>query len=303
MLPALPFPDTPPPELNRIEDWWRFAVSLLHSTDASFGQSSIDAGQDAVFLVLGALALPLDSFAEVRTCAVTAAESQRLYSALRRRVVERVPTAYVLGFAEQMGLRFVVNENVLIPRSFIGELLQDGLVDCLDDADAVASVLDLCTGSGCLAILAAHAFPYAQVVGTDISAAALDVARANVLRHQLDAVVTLKQGDLFVPLKGQRFDVILSNPPYVTTDSMAALPLEYQHEPSLALAAGDDGNDILRRILKDARRHLTPYGVLVVDMGHNRDLVEAAFPTLPFLWLSTAAHDGGVFALRAGDLP
>lgn len=303
MLPPLPFPESPPPELRRIEDWWRFTVSLLHDADASFGQSSVDAGQDALFLILGALALPLDSFADVRSCAVTSAEAERLHGALRQRIVNRVPTAYILGFAEQMGLRFAVNEHVLIPRSFIGELLQDSLADCVDDPDSAMSVLDLCTGSGCLAILAAHAFPGATVVGSDISTAALAVAQDNVQQHGLDEIVVLTQGDLFTPLTGQRFDVILSNPPYVTADSMAALPAEYRHEPALALEAGIDGNDILRRIIRDARRHLTPNGVLVVDMGHNRELVEAAFPELPFLWLATAAHDGGVFALRAEDLP
>ncbi len=303
MLAPLPFPESPPPELRRIEDWWRFTVSLLHDTEASFGQSSVDAGQDALFLILGALALPLDAFAEVRGCAVTIAEAERLHGALRQRIVNRVPTAYILGFAEQMGFRFAVNEHVLIPRSFIGELLQEGLADCVDDPDAVSSVLDLCTGSGCLAILAAHAFPHAAVVGSDVSTDALVIAQSNVQRHHLDDVIALAHGDLFAPLAGQQFDVILSNPPYVTAESMASLPAEYQHEPTLALEAGVDGNDILRRIIRDARRHLTPDGVLVVDMGHNRELVEEAFPEMPFLWLATAAHDGGVFALRAGDLP
>ncbi len=302
-LRRLEFPDAAPLELASVGDWWRFAVSCMARAGAQFGQSSADAGQDALFLVLGALDLPLDSFAQMQDFALTNSERKHVFNALRKRIVDRVPTAYVLGFAEQMGLRFVVDERVLIPRSYIGELLADGLRDAVDDPAGIGSVLDLCTGSGCLAILAANAFPHAEVAAVDISADALDVAHENVALHGLEQVVSLHQGDLFAPLDGARFDLIVSNPPYVTADSMAALPAEFRREPALALAAGDDGNDILRRILRDAKAHLSPGGVLLVDMGHNRDLVEAAFPRLPFLWLATEASDAGVFLLRAGDLP
>ena len=301
-LQTLVFPNAVPQELATIGDWWRFAVSSLTRVNAQFGQGTEDAGQDAVFLVLGALDLPLDSYEQMRTYSLTGYERKHVFNALRRRVVDRVPTAYVLGFVEQMGLRFEVDERVLIPRSFIGELLDKGLPDFLPDPDQVDAVLDLCTGSGCLAILAAHAFPEADITASDISADALDVARLNVATHGFQQDIKLVKSDLFQSLGDQRFNVILSNPPYVTTDSMNALPDEFRHEPSLALAAGTDGNDVLRRLLAASKAHLSPGGILIVDVGHNRNLVEDAFPTLPFMWLATEASDAGVFLLRVEDL-
>ena len=301
-LPTLVFPNAVPQELATIGDWWRFAVSSLARVNAQYGQGTEDAGQDAVFLVLGALDLPLDSFEQMQRYSLTGYERKHVFNALRRRVVDRLPTAYVLGFVEQMGLRFEVDERVLIPRSFIGELLDQGLPDFIPEPDQIDAVLDLCTGSGCLAILAAHAFPEADITASDISSDALDVARANVAKHGFQQDITLIQSDLFQQLGDQRFDVILSNPPYVTTDSMNALPEEFRHEPSLALAAGSDGNDLLRRLLAEAKTHLNPGGMLIVDVGHNRALVEDAFPTLPFLWLATEASDAGVFLLRVEDL-
>jgi ribosomal protein L3 glutamine methyltransferase len=293
-LPTLVFPNAVPQELATIGDWWRFAVSSLARVNAQYGQGTEDAGQDAVFLAL-------DSFEQMHTYSLTGYERKHVFNALRRRVVDRVPTAYVLGFVQQMGLRFEVDERVLIPRSFIGELLDKGLPDFIPDPDQIDSVLDLCTGSGCLAILAAHAFAEADITASDISADALDVARSNVAKHDFTQDITLVQSDLFQNLGDQRFDVILSNPPYVTTDSMNALPEEFRHEPSLALAAGADGNDVLRRMLVAAKSHLNPGGMLIVDVGHNRNLVEDAFPTLPFMWLATEASDAGVFLLRVED--
>lgn len=301
-LQTLVFPNAVPQELATVGDWWRFAVSSLTRVNAQFGQGTTDAGQDAVFLVLGALDLPLDNYEQMRTYSLTGYERKHVFNALRLRVVDRIPTAYVLGFVEQMGLRFAVDERVLIPRSFIGELLDKGLDDYLPDPDRVDAVLDLCTGSGCLAILAAHAFAEARITASDISADALDVARLNVAQHGFREDITLIKSDLFESLGDQRFDLILSNPPYVTAESMKALPEEFRHEPALALAAGLDGNDVLRRLLAAARSHLCSGGTLIVDVGHNRDLVEDAFPTLPFLWLATAASDAGVFLLRVEDL-
>jgi ribosomal protein L3 glutamine methyltransferase len=302
MLSTLTFPNAVPQELATVGDWWRFAVSSLARVDAQFGQGSMDAGQDAVFLVLGALDLPLDSFEQMKGYALTGFERKHVFHALRMRIVDRTPTAYVLGFVEQMGLRFAVDDRVLIPRSFIGELLETGLPDFVADSDRIDSVLDLCTGSGCLAILAAHAFAEAAITASDISPDALAVARANVARHGLERDITVVESDLFDGLKDQHFDIILSNPPYVTTASMARLPDEFRREPSLALAAGVDGNDVVRRILDAAKNHLSADGILIVDVGHNRDLVEDAFPALPFMWLATAASDAGVFLLRAEQL-
>ena len=300
-LQTLVFPNAVPQELATIGDWWRFAVSSLARVNAQYGQGTEDAGQDAVFLVLGALDLPLDSFEQMHSYSLTGYERKHVFNALRRRVVDRMPTAYVLGFVDQMGLRFKVDERVLIPRSFIGELLDKGLPDFIPEPDHIDSVLDLCTGSGCLAVLAAHAFPEADITASDISADALDVARANVAKHGFQQDITLVKSDLFQNLGDQRFDVILSNPPYVTSHSMSALPDEFRHEPTLALAAGADGNDVLRRILAEAKSRLNPGGMLLVDIGHNRQLVEDAFPTLPFMWLATEASDVGVFLLRVED--
>jgi ribosomal protein L3 glutamine methyltransferase len=301
-LPTLVFPNAVPQELATIGDWWRFAVSSLARVNAQYGQGTEDAGQDALLLVLGALDLPLDSFEQMSAFSLTGYERKHVFNALRKRVVDRVPAAYVLGFVEQMGLRFEVDERVLIPRSFIGELLDKGLADFIPEPDEVDAVLDLCTGSGCLAILAAYAFPEASITASDISPDALEVARSNVEKHGFQQDITLVASDLFNNLKDQRFDVILSNPPYVTTDSMNALPEEFRHEPSLALAAGEDGNDVLRRLLDAAKSHLNPGGTLIVDIGHNRHLVEDGFPTLPFMWLATEASDAGVFLLHAEDL-
>jgi ribosomal protein L3 glutamine methyltransferase len=301
-LPTLVFPNAVPQELATIGDWWRFAVSSLTRVDAQFGQGTEDAGQDAVFLILGALDLPLDSYEQMKGYALTGFERKHVFNALRNRVIDRLPAAYVLGFVELMGLRFQVDERVLIPRSFIGELLDAGMPDLINDPDQIDSVLDLCTGSGCLAILAAHAFADAEITASDISDDALEVARINVAKHGFQKDITVVKSDLFNGLANQRFDLILSNPPYVTTASMAALPEEFRFEPRLALAAGEDGNDVLRRLLAEAKNHLNPAGTLVVDVGHNRHLVEDAFPTLPFMWLATAASEAGVFVLRAEDL-
>ncbi len=301
-LQTLVFPNAVPQELATIGDWWRFAVSSLARANAQYGQGTEDAGQDALFLILGALDLPLNSFEQMSAFSLTGYERKHVFNALRMRVVDRVPSAYVLGFVEQMGLRFAVDERVLIPRSFIGELLETGLPDFIPEPDEIDAVLDLCTGSGCLAILAAHAFPEASITASDISQDALDVAQANVEKHGFQRDIVLVKSDLFNGLADRRFDVILSNPPYVTTASMNALPEEFRHEPSLALAAGEDGNDVLRRMLAAVKSHLSPGGVLIVDVGHNRTLVEDAFPSLPFMWLATEASDAGVFLLRAEDI-
>ena len=302
-LTPLTFPNAVPQELATIGDWWRFGVSSLVRVDAHFGQGTTDAGQDALFLILGALDLPLDSFEQMSSYSLTGFERKQVFNALKHRVLDRVPAAYILGFVEQMGLRFKVDERVLIPRSFIGELLDDSLADWIENPDAVSEVLDLCTGSGCLAILAAHAFASAHVTAADISPEALAVARENVALHRMNDDITVVQSDLFAALSGQKYDVIVSNPPYVTDSGMAALPSEFRCEPKLALAAGADGNNVVRRLLAEAKSHLSAGGILLVDVGHNRDLVEDAFPTLPFTWLATTAADAGVFLLRAEELP
>ena len=221
---------------------------------------------------------------------------------IERRVRERLPAAYLTHEAWLGEHRFYVDERVIVPRSFIAELLHEQLAPWVENPDAVTSALDLCTGSGCLAILAALAFPDAQVDAVDLSKDALDVAAKNVADYGLTDRIDLIESDLFAALKGRRYDVILSNPPYVNAESVAALPPEYQAEPALALGSGEDGLDATRKILAGAKAHLNPGGLLVVEIGHNRDALEAAYPALPFTWLDTESGDQFVFMLRREDL-
>jgi ribosomal protein L3 glutamine methyltransferase len=301
-MTVVDFPATFPSELETIGDWWRYSVSCLNRADAAFGQGTDSAEQDAAFLVLGALSLPLTSLDEMRSFRLTMVERNTLYALLKQRVVDHRPTAYVLGFTEQMGVRFKVDERVLIPRSYIGELLENQLTPWVSDPDAEMTVLDLCTGSGCLAVLAADAFSYAQVWASDLSVDAIAVAKQNIEMHGLTELITLKQGDLFAPLAAQKFDLILSNPPYVTQASMDALPAEFRREPAMALGAGVDGCDVLARMLADAPKYMNPKALLLVDIGNNRELVEARFPKLQFTWLATEGAEAGVFMLTREQL-
>jgi ribosomal protein L3 glutamine methyltransferase len=301
-MKRLDFPTSPPEELATIGDWWRFALSTLERSGASFGQGTQTPAEDASFLVLGALSLPLDEFETLKSHALTNVEKHHVFDCLKRRCVDHVPTAYVLGFTEQMGVRFAVDNRVLIPRSYLGELIVNGLEPWVEDSEAELTILDLCTGSGCLAVLAAYAFPNAWVYASDVSQDALEVAALNIDAHELNDAIELRCGDLFVPWKAERFDIIVSNPPYVTEDSMSVLPEEFEKEPRLALAAGVDGCDVLEHLLAHVASHLNPGGMIFVDVGHNRALVEGRFPKLPFHWLVTEAADDGVFMLRREDL-
>ncbi|MGL4231955.1 MAG: 50S ribosomal protein L3 N(5)-glutamine methyltransferase [Casimicrobium sp.] len=301
-MKRLAFPASPPMELATVGDWWRFALSSLERANASFGQGTANAAEDASFLVLGALSLPLDQFDALKAYALSNEEKAHVFALLRRRCVEHVPTAYALGYTEQMGFRFAVDERVLIPRSYLGELIMDELSPWVNDAEESLAILDLCTGSGCLAVLAAHAFPNSTVGASDVSEDALAVAHINVDAYELEDAVDLRQGDLFAPWKNARFDIIVSNPPYVTDESMAELPHEFEKEPRLALAAGDDGCDVVARMLAEAAQYLNPKGMLFVDVGYNRELVEARFPKLAFNWLATEGAEDGVFMLTREDL-
>jgi ribosomal protein L3 glutamine methyltransferase len=256
-----------------------------------------------VYLTLHALSLPLDRLEPFLDARLLPHERDRLLDLYRRRCEDRLPAAYLTNEAWLVGHRFYVDERVIVPRSFIAELLQEQLAPWVDDPWAVESALDLCTGSGCLAILTALAFPNAQVAAVDLSSEAISVAERNVADYGLDERIEIIQSDAFANLQGRRYDLIISNPPYVNAESVAALPPEYLHEPELALGSGSDGLDFTRIILREAKRHLTPDGLLVVEIGHNRAELEAAYPTLPFIWLDVAAGDEFVFLLRAGDLP
>ncbi|MEI7293504.1 MULTISPECIES: 50S ribosomal protein L3 N(5)-glutamine methyltransferase [Paraburkholderia] len=288
---------------STVRDLLRYGVTRFSSAQLSFGHGSSNAYDEAAYLVLHTLHLPLDLLDPFLDARLAPEEIEKVLGVIERRANDRVPAAYITQEAWMHGLRFYVDERVIVPRSFIGELLADGLQPYVEDPEQVGAVLELCTGSASLAILAAHAFPNADIDAVDLSAPALEVAKRNVHEHDLDDQISLFEGDLYAPLPERRYDVIITNPPYVNADSMAALPPEYRHEPEMALAGGTDGMDIVRRIIKDARNWLTDDGVLVVEIGNERENVEAAFGGLDLVWLSTSAGDDQVFLIQARDLP
>jgi ribosomal protein L3 glutamine methyltransferase len=292
---ALPF--------TTVRDLLRFAVSRFTEADLSFGHGSSNAFDEAAYLVLHTLHLPLDTLDPFLDARLLDTEIDAIMKVIERRATDRVPAAYITHEAWMHGHRFYVDERVIVPRSFIGELLQDGLQPYVQDPDEVSRVLELCTGSGCLAILAAQAFQNADIDAVDISAPALEVAHKNVDDYDLDSRVALYEGDLFAPLPVGRYEVIITNPPYVNALAMQTLPAEYRHEPELALAGGADGMDIVKRIVGEARKWLTEDGVLVVEIGNERANVEATLGGLDIVWLSTSAGDDNVFLIQAADLP
>lgn len=290
-------------ELITLRDWLRWAISRFHEAGLFFGHGCDNAHDEAAWLLLHTLHLPPDHLAPFLDARLTHAERLAIQERLHQRIEQRRPTAYLTGEAWLGDFRFHVDERVIVPRSYFANLLEDGLAPWIEDPENIHQALDLCTGSGCLAILMAHAFPQADIDAVDLSADALAVARRNVADYGLEARLRLIESDLFQRLDGRRYDLILSNPPYVTAAAMTALPAEYRHEPVMALAAGDDGLDIVRRILAAASRHLTDHGLLAVEVGHNRELVEAAFPELPLTWIDSAGGEEKIFLLRREDLP
>lgn len=290
-------------ELITVRDYLRYAVSRFNAAGLFFGHGNDNAWDEAVYLTLHTLNLPLDRLEPFLDARLLPHEREMLLDIYSRRSQDRLPAAYLTHEAWLGEHRFYVDERVIVPRSFIAELLQEQLAPWIDDPWAVESALDLCTGSGCLAILTALAFPEAQVDAVDLSKDAISVAERNIADYHLTERIELIQSDAFSQLDGKRYDLIISNPPYVNAESVAALPPEYLHEPEMALGSGDDGLDFTRIILREAKKHLTANGILVVEIGHNRDELEAAYPTLPFTWLDTATGDEYVFLLHAADLP
>ncbi|WP_296755886.1 50S ribosomal protein L3 N(5)-glutamine methyltransferase [Thiobacillus sp.] len=288
--------------LITVRDWLRFAVSRFNEAKLFFGHGSDNAFDEAAYLILHTLHLPLDRLEPFLDASLTHGESEQVQAALERRVGERLPAAYITNEAWLGEHRFYVDERVIVPRSFIAELLHEQLAPWVEDPDAVGSALDLCTGSGCLAILAALAFPDSRIDAVDLSGDALAVAAKNVADYGLADRIELIESDLFAALNGRTYDVIVSNPPYVNAEAVAALPPEYRAEPALALGSGEDGLDATRQILAQAKTHLNPGGLLLVEIGHNRDALEAAYPALPFTWLDTEGGDQFVFMLRREDL-
>jgi ribosomal protein L3 glutamine methyltransferase len=281
------------------------AEQRLIAAHVEFGQGTLNAWDEARWLVLAALNLPVDSPIEIEALEVTATEIAAVDRAMDRRVTQREPVAYLTGTAWLKGYSFQVDPRVLIPRSFIAELLVTGCEPWVQDPSTITRVLDLCTGSGCLAIMAADAFPNAQVVAADISKAALQVAAANVHDYELQSRIELIESDVFNHVEG-RFDLIISNPPYVPEDRMAELPQEFLHEPSLALVAKDRGMAIVRKILARASEHLTPHGMLIVEVGHEKeacqDLCMQEFSNLPLIWLETPEQTDTMFLVDAATL-
>ena len=292
-----------PDELLTVRDWLRFATSAFTKARLVYGHGTATAVDEAAFMILSALHLPVDSLEPWLDCRLTREERDDVHRLIRARITTRKPAPYLTNTAWVQGRKFYVDERVIVPRSFIGELLcRDGLATAVGDPWRVGRVLELCTGSGCLAILAAEAFPNAVVDATDISQDSLDVARRNIDDYGLDDRIRLHRGDLFDGLAEASYDVIIANPPYVTADAVNAFPPEYRAEPSLAHLGGHDGMDLVHRILAKADSFLAPAGALIVEIGNGQRALEGARPDLPFLWLDTETSEGEVFALTAADL-
>jgi len=295
-------------ELHTLFDFLRYAVSRFNAAKLVFAHGTTDPVAEAAFLICETLHLHPDQFENFANARVTVAEGKLILDLIERRIVTRKPAAYLVNKVYMRGLPFYVDERTIVPRSFIGELLDshfggdDDGTSLIGDPAEVEGVLDLCTGSGCLAILAARHFANAAVDAVDISKDALEVAARNVADHGLDDRLTLHRGDLFKPLGDRRYDLIISNPPYVDAEGMAALPRECRAEPKIAFDGGADGLDIVRRLLDEAKRHLTPQGGLLCEIGRGRDNLEAAYPNLPLLWLDTEDSEGEVFWIAAADL-
>ncbi len=289
-------------QLASVRDWLRYAVTRFNEAGLAFGHGSNNAYDEAAYLLLHTLRLPLDRLEAFLDARLLPGERARLAAVLQQRIEQRLPAAYITREAWLGEYRFYVDERAIVPRSFIAELLREGLTPWIVDGVQVEQVLDVCTGSGCLAILAALAFPSAQVDASDVSAAALQVARRNVDDYRLEQRVRLFESDLFAGLPPKRYDLIISNPPYVNAAAMSALPPEYLREPQIALASGVDGLAHTRQIIQYARRHLNPEGLLVVEVGDNRAALEAAYPNLAFTWLPVSGGDDLAFLLRYEDL-
>ncbi|MDP2243263.1 50S ribosomal protein L3 N(5)-glutamine methyltransferase [Pseudomonas sp.] len=288
-----------PTRLRTLRDYIRWAVSCFNREELFFGHGSDNAWDEARQLVLGAVHLPWEIADSYLDCRLEDDEHAHLCALLKRRIEERVPTAYLLGEAWFCGLPFIVDERVLIPRSPIAELIEQHFQPWLPYEPA--RILDLCSGSGCIGIACAYEFPEAEVVLADLSYPALEVANQNIERHQLDERVYTVQGDGFDGLPGQRFDLIVSNPPYVDAEDFADMPAEYQHEPALGLACGEDGLNLVRRMLAEAADHLNEKGLLIVEVGNSQVHVSDLYPEVDFTWLEFERGGHGVFLLAAAQ--
>lgn len=288
-------------ELSSILDFIRWGASQFRAAELSFSHGMASALDEAAYLVLHSLHLPVDTPELYFASKLTQSEKQTVVTILERRIIERKPAAYLTHEAWFAGLPFYVDERVLVPRSPIAELIEKQFYPWTDEAQ-VAHVLDLCTGSGCIGIACAYAFPRAEVDLSDISADALAVAKLNIERHGVQAQVQTIESDLFTNLSGKRYDLIVSNPPYVDAAEIAEMSSEFQHEPLLGLAAGVDGLDIVHRILATASEHLNDHGILIVEVGNSQFALAEAYPEVPFQWLEFERGGDGIFLLTVAQL-
>ena len=295
-------PHQPVANLLTIRDVTRWAMTEMEKNSISLGHGTEDFWEEATFLVMRTLKLPFDRLQAFWEAHLTPEELEEVLCNIDLRVHMKKPVPYLIKEAWLSEHCFYVDERVLIPRSFIAELLEESLSPWIEDPESVTSVLDMCTGSGCLAILAAETFPNAKVTGADVSPDALDVAVINRKRFGMEDTLELVETDLFENLQGRKYDLIISNPPYVTQAAMDALPKEYQHEPALALGTGVDGMDIMRRMMPALADHLTENGIAVIEIGDGREAFEAIWPELPVTWLTTSGGDDMVFMVKAEDL-
>jgi len=288
---------------STLRDVLRYAVSRFNAAKLIFGHGSSNALDEAAYLILHTLHLPLDNLDTYLDAHLLPAEVAHILKIIERRTTDRVPAAYITNEAWLGTYQFYVDERVIVPRSFIAELIPSYFSPWVTDPDAVTDILELCTGSGCLPVMLADAFPDAHVDTADISADALAVAKINVATYGLEDRITLIESDLYAKVPNKKYQLIVSNPPYVNSNSMTKLPQEYLHEPQIALGGGEDGMDLVRTIIAGAKKHLTADGILIVEIGHERAYAEAAFPELEFTWVSTSAGDDMVFLLTADQLP
>jgi len=294
-------------ELITIRDILRHAVSRFRAADIVYAHGATTALDEAAYLILETLHLPLDQLEPFVDARLTRAEREQLLALIEQRIATRKPAAYLTGRTYIQGIPFKVDERVIIPRSYIGEMLFSGLFGgdgftLIDDVHTVTSVLDLCTGSGCLAILAAHIFPNAKIDAVELSPDAMAVARENVAESGFADRISLFQGDLFAPLKGKSYDLIITNPPYVDAETMADLPPEFRAEPVMALAGGADGMDVVRRILAEAGKHLKRGGGMICEIGTDREILDEEYPAIDFLWLDSAESSGEVLWVTESQL-
>jgi ribosomal protein L3 glutamine methyltransferase len=285
-----------------LRDLLRHAVTRFNTESLFFGHGSSNAFDEAAYLLLHTLKLPLDKLDPFLDAKLLPKEIENCLNIIERRAHDRIPASYLTKEAWLGHYRFYVDERVIVPRSFIAELIPEHFAPWVSHPDSVKNILELCTGSGCLAIMMADVFPNAKIDAVDISKDALEVAKRNVHDYQCEDQITLIESDLYTQVKNKKYDLIISNPPYVNAASIHALPPEYKHEPLLALAGGTDGMDLIRKIVAGAKEHLAPHGQLIIEIGNEYAYAEAAFSDYELTWLSTSVGDEAVFLLNAEQL-